>query len=136
MADEMEKGMPLESATPELPESEDHEEWIFTIKGSTGDVVKVERVASGERRELSLDEYAALYGAETTGAEVAEDYNAYAYDANAAYTYDPYGYEEGYYHGMADAAASLGQQTGSGLTPEEEAYYQGIADYAASVGLA
>jgi len=37
---------------------------------------------------------------------------------------------------MADLAASMGQQTGSGLTPEEEAYYQGIADYAANVGLA
>jgi transposase-like protein len=127
-------------ATPEAASLEDQEEWIFTLSRLTGDVLKVERVdpASGERRELSLDEYAALRGEEVEGAGVvvAEDYSAYGYDPYAAHTYDPYGYDEGYYQGMADLVASLSQQTGSGLTPEEQAYYQGIADYAASVGLA
>src|SRR6266404_4209904 len=114
MADETEKGAPPESKTPETAASEDHEEWIYTISRSSGEVVKVERVepASGERRELSLDEYAALSGEQSAGAGVAEDYSAYGYDPNAAFGYDPYGYEEGYQQGMADLAASLGQQTG------------------------
>jgi hypothetical protein len=144
MADENEKGgAPVSETTPgsapetipQAAESEDHEEWIFTVSRSSGEVVKVEKVeaASGERHELSLDEYAALCGEE---AAVAEDYSAYTHDPSTEHGYDPYGYEEGYYQGMADFAASVGLLDTSGLTPEEQAYYQGIADYAASVGLA
>jgi hypothetical protein len=39
------------------------EEWIYTVNSVTGVVVKIERVdkASGQRQELSAEEYAALY---------------------------------------------------------------------------
>jgi len=125
MADETKESAPPGSTTPEKAASEDHEEWIYTISRSSGEVVKVERVepASGERRELSLDEYAALSGEEAAEAEVAEDYSSYAYD--------PYGYEEGYYQGQADYEAALSGE--EELSPEEAAYYQGQADYEAAL---
>jgi hypothetical protein len=116
-----------EAAAAETGAADDSEEWIFTANRSTGEVVKVERVepATGERRELSLDEYGALWAAVQQGAEA----QAADYLASVAQTNYPYGYEAGYYQGLA---AALGY---AGLTPEQQAYYQGVADYAAYMGL-
>jgi hypothetical protein len=116
-----------EGAVAETGAANDSEEWIFTANRSTGEVVKVERVeaATGERRELSLDEYGALWAAVQQGAEA----QAADYLASVAQTNYPYGYEAGYYEGLA---AALGY---AGLTPEQQAYYQGVADYAAYMGL-
>jgi hypothetical protein len=107
--------------------ADDSEEWVFTANRSTGEVVKVERVeaATGERRELSLDEYSALWAAVQQGAEA----QAADYLASVGQTNYPYGYEAGYYQGLA---AALGY---AGMTPEQQAYYQGVADYAAYMGL-
>jgi hypothetical protein len=115
-----------EAAAAEVVAAEDNEEWIYTTSRSTGEVVKVERIVAetGERCELSLDEYAALWATIQQGAEA----QAAEYAASAAQGYDPYGYEEGYYQGLA----AMGY---TGLTPEQEAYYQGVADYAAYMGL-
>jgi hypothetical protein len=79
-------GSAPESASPVAAASENNEEWILTVDRSSGDVVKVERLdpASGERRELSLDEYAAF---SSEGAEVAEDYSAYGDGPYAEYTH-------------------------------------------------
>jgi hypothetical protein len=106
------------------PKHEETEEWVFTFNNATGEVTKVEKLgASGQRQELSQEEYAALLG-----------YGADYYDPTA----DPsYGYyEAGYYDGCADYEAAIsGAGYDSGYTPEEEAaYYQGIADYAALLG--
>jgi hypothetical protein len=116
-----------EVVAPETGATDDSEEWIFTASQSTGEVVKVERVepATGERRELSLDEYGALWATVQQGAEA----QAAEYLGSVAQTNYPHGYEAGYYDGLA---VVLGY---AGLTPEQQAYYQGVADYAAYRGL-
>lgn len=116
-----------EVAATETGAADDSEEWIFTANRSTGEVVKVECVepATGERRELSLDEYSALWAAVQQGAEA----QAAEYLGSVAQTNYPHGYEAGYYDGLA---AVLGY---AGLTPEQQAYCQGVADYAAYRGL-
>src|SRR5437870_169394 len=84
------KGVAAEAKDKSATPTEEHEEWIFTINSATGDLVKVEKVnkATGERQELSNEEYASYY---------AQAYAAYAYDPYAAtymgYGYAPYGYD-------------------------------------------
>ena len=126
--------MPAETkGAPEAaPQDPNLEEWIYTFSSTTGEVLKVERVdsGSGTRQELSLDEYSALAAVYGYGAE--EDVAA----AYAAASYDPYGYEEGYYQGIADFAASIGYDGGQGqMSSVEAAYHQAQADYAAALGL-
>jgi hypothetical protein len=117
-------------------------EWVFTFDPSTGETVKVEKIdkASGQRQELSEEEYAMLYSSEPSEFD-AESYGEYGNDPNAGvyagYSYDPYAYEGGYYQGMADYEAALQGTAEYGYGSEEEqAYYQGMADYAAAIGLA
>ena len=115
-------------------------EWVFTCDPSTGETIKVEKIdkASGQRQELSEEEYAMLYSSEPSEFD-AEGYGEYGNDPNAGYSYDPYAYEGGYYQGMADYEEALQgaaeAEYGYG-SEEEQAYYQGMADYAAAIGLA
>jgi len=101
------------------------EEWIFTLTNNTGELLKVERLdkASGERKELSEEEYSAWYSSAV---------NPYG-DTSAEYSFDPYTYETAYYHGMADYETALSQASQYGASPEEQAYYQGMADYEAAL---
>lgn len=123
------------SGTPEVlavvqtaPESE---EWIFTLTSKTGELLKVEKLdkASGERKELSDEEYTSLY-APTAGTE---------YDALASvygdYSFAPYTYESGYYQGLADYEAALNDASAVDYQAslEEHAYYQGMSDYEAAL---
>lgn len=117
-----EKGAALSPENPPSKETqpEESEEWVFTLNSKTGELLKVERLdkASGERKELSEEEYSIMYG----------------YDPNseaAAYSYyDPYGYLTAYYQGIADYEAAVNTAVAS---PEEEAYYQGMSDYGAAL---
>lgn len=142
---------PTESTTPAeagqptgTAEPPDSYELIYTVKGATGEVVKIEKVCEGKREELSEEEYgqmAALYGA---GA--AEDYDAAAlyaaygagYEDLTAYS-DAAAYAQAYYAGIADYAAAVEAAVAAqaaeeaGYSSEELAYYQGMADYAASL---
>jgi hypothetical protein len=115
-----------EQAQASVSESpaEQTEEWVFTLNSGTGEIVKAERVdkTSGQRQELSDDEYAALSGYGDPTAY----YAAQGYDPSAA-AYDPNAHalhEAGYYQGLADYEAAV---------QCEAAYYQGLADYEAAV---
>ena|SRR5438477_11759366 len=101
----------------------ENEERIFTFNTATGELVKVEKVepATGERKEISEEEYSLLYA-------WSDPYG----DAYAA-LYDPYGYEAAYYQGIADYQAALDGLASYGSSSEEQAYLQGMADYAASL---
>jgi hypothetical protein len=126
------------STAVESSKSDTHE-LVFTVKTSTGEVVKVETLdKNGARREFSDEQYSEL-AAYTSGANLT-GIEAYGYDPQgAAYAYgacpDP-SYEAGYYQGLADytAAVEASNAAAAAYTPEELAYYQGMADYAASVG--
>lgn len=105
------------------------EQWVLTF-GDNGEITKVERFEpeTGERKELSEEEYAAVYGTDSSGAS---DY--YGGDASGLEGYrdyaglDPSTYEAAYYHGVSDAIeAGYGS---SGMSTEEMAYYQGMQDY-------
>jgi hypothetical protein len=128
-----EKYMAAETTAKEgsaVGRGEAKEEYVVTLNGQTGELLKVERLEkSGERKELTDEEYASMYS--DYGAY--DDYSSYAFDTTA---YDPYGYEDAYYQGMSDFAATIGYDIWSqaGYSPEEAAYYQGMADYAAAVG--
>jgi hypothetical protein len=122
-------------------EADPTEEWVFTMSSLTGEIAKVEKIdkATGQRQEISEEEYAALSGYADPNAD---PYAAYY----AEYGYDPYAeqqaaeayavYEAGYYQAAAEYEAVLaGLTSGSGYTPEEEAaYLQGLADYEALLG--
>jgi hypothetical protein len=111
------------------------EEWVYTYDTATGEVTKVERLdPSGQRHELTEEEYAALAGFDPADYPAAADYPLDAtYDPYtsdyAASAYDPYGYEEGYWAGWADAGGAAPAGDGYGATPQEQAYYQGVMDY-------
>jgi hypothetical protein len=110
------------------PESE---EWIFTLTSSTGELLKVEKLdrASGERKELSDEEYTSLY-VSTAGPEYAALAGVYG-----DYSVDPYTFESGYYQGLADYEAALNDASAAEYQAslEQHAYYQGIADYGAAL---
>src|SRR5262249_46017033 len=111
----------------ERPQAEGNEEWIFTLNSLTGEVVRIEKSdpASGQRAELSDEEYVAVLGS-------GEDYSAYA-GLQEAYGYDPvaaaygsvviepYSFEAGYYHGMADYETALASAAPSSYSSEDEA---------------
>src|SRR5947209_8702119 len=84
-----EKIEPVKEATPDA-----HEEWVFTLRSNSGEVVKVEKLdkQTGNRVELSEEEYAALAASITPAAE-----QSAAYDAMALYTSDPELYQFAYY---------------------------------------
>ncbi len=109
------------------------EEWVLTIDLASGQTLAIARLdsATGQRKELSEEEYLALAGYDLSGAEdYSEVYGEDAYDpyAAAAGSYDPYGYEEGYYQGLADYEAMIAGAE-SDTSSIEAAYYQGMADY-------
>jgi hypothetical protein len=113
------------------------QEWIFTVNGSSGEVVKVEKrnTGTGEREEISQDEYAALTNAGAYQA-LAASYGTYAapQDPYYASSYDPY-YAAAYYQGASDYDAVVQAQLAAyTYSPVEQAYYQGIADYASALG--
>lgn len=129
---------------PVLPASggNDTQEIVFTIRASTGEVVKIETLGQGgARQELNDEEYATLAASLTPSAM------SDAMQLSAAAAMDPYSllyqgyaaagvdYEEAYYQGVNDYAAALQASVAEswGYTPEEIAYYQGMADYAASI---
>ena len=124
-----------------VTEADPTEEWVFTMNSLTGEIAKVEKIdkATGQRQELSEEEYAALSGyvsAEADpnaySAEYGEDPNAGEQGAAEAYAV----YEAGYYQAAAEYEAALaGLTSQSGYTPEEDAaYLQGLADYEALLG--
>jgi hypothetical protein len=144
MADPRERGsVPAKEAGIEraaAPGKEENEEWIFTTKVNTGELVKIEKVdrASGQRKELSDEEYASMYGFDPSSYGWGyEDYSSYGYDPFAgygSYAGDPYAYLNAYYQGIADYAAAVATDPSFyGYSSTEEAYYQGMADYAASL---
>lgn len=117
------------------------QEWIFTVNGSSGKVVKVEKhnTRTGEREEISQEEYAALTDAGAYQA-LAASYGAYASPQDAyqdpyyAASYDPY-YVAAYYQGASDYDAVVQAQLAAyTYSPVEQAYYQGMADYASALG--
>jgi len=115
---------PVKESTPVA-----HEEWVFTVHSNSGEVVKVEKLdkQTGNRVELSEEEYAALAASIAPATE-----QSAGYDAMALYASDPELYEYAYYHGLADYEASLlANYPTLAYSPEEVAYYQGAADYAA-----
>ena len=130
------------SVTSENPTSkeiqpEQLEEWVFTLNSKTGELLKVEKMdkASGERKELSEEEYSALYSGDPSGEAAALGYLTAYYqgiaDYEAAVSSAVASQEqEAYYQGIADYEAAL---SGAGTTAEEAAYYQGIADYEAAL---
>lgn len=108
-----------ESLTSKETQPEEREEWVFTLNSKTGELLKVEKLdkTSGERKELSEEEYSALYGSDPTSEA-------------AALSSDPYGYLTAYYQGIADYEAAINTAVAS---QEQEAYYQGMADYEAAL---
>lgn len=113
------------------------EEWVLTFSGQTGDVIKIEKLdkSTGQRTELTEEEYAAVAGQDLSGASDFADESAYYASAYG----DPYGLEEAYYQGVQDAyyqsmTESDPSQAAAGyeMTPEEAAYYQGVEDYVAA----
>jgi len=75
-------------------EEKANEDWIFTVSGETGEVVKVEteNKLTGERKEMSAEEYSALLGT----AYHPYRYTPYGY---SYFNYDPYaGYDPYSYH--------------------------------------
>lgn len=125
------KDSPSEAEQSSMQEPETAE-MVLTYDKNTGQVIRIENVdASGSRRELSEEEYAAFFGYSDAGAE--QD----AYDPSAvvyAITHQQAGFEQGYYQGLLEYEAALSGQTPSGYSPEEDAaYYQGMADYEALI---
>jgi hypothetical protein len=111
---------------------DEHEEWVFTLQCETGQVVKVEKLdkRSGNRVELSEEEYAALAASLAPAAE-----QPAGYDLEGLYASDPELYELAYFHGLTDYEATLlAHYPELTYTPEQLAYYQGAADYAAIYG--
>jgi hypothetical protein len=87
-----------------------NEEWVFTVNSVTGEVVKIERLepTTGDRLELSEQEYAAVAG---------RDFTAHRSEAEAAAESSQGNgndaYERGYRQAAADyEAALLGLQRG------------------------
>lgn len=80
---------PSSKATP--PAQSDTEQWIFTVRRSTGELVKVERAddAAGERTEMPVHEYLAQYQAQAGASSSGAGYSATA-APYAGYPYDPY----------------------------------------------
>jgi len=78
-------------------------------RGGAGRENRETQPETGERNELSEEEYAAVFGMGMSGAMGASTY------------------ESAYYQGASDAMdATYGA---SGMSPEEIAYYQGMTDY-------
>ncbi|HZI51394.1 MAG TPA: hypothetical protein VFE29_06190 [Terriglobia bacterium] len=75
--------------------AEDIEEWIFSVKSSTGEVVKIEQLdtKTGERKEIPLRDYAAACQSYYRP-RPAPAYRAYGFDPYAGP--DPYGYYQQY----------------------------------------
>lgn len=121
-----------EPSTPTVKSSQaSSEQWVVTF-GDSGEIVKVEKIDSdtGERKELSEEEYAAASGMDLSGASDYWDY--YGAGATGMEGYMGYGQPDlnayaAYYQGMSDAMqANYGNP---GMTAEEMAYYQGMVDY-------
>jgi hypothetical protein len=134
------KGTQAGSVAPETT-SPENEEWVFTIDTQTGEVHKVEKIdrVSGRRQELSEEEYLTLAGYDLSGADdysevqlEEEQYDPYTGDYGVE-SYDPYGFEEGYYQAWADCEAASGSEGFGYSYSPEDAYYQGFADYQAYV---
>jgi len=132
-----------DQAVAVLREDPDIHELVFTVRASTGEVLKVETLGKGAtRQELNEEEYAML-AASMVPAAMGLD----ALQPAAAAAVDPYAllyqgyvaagldFEGAYYQGVADYAAALQASTAQSwaATPEGMAYYQGMADYAASI---
>jgi len=99
-----------QSSSGNEPQAQQGEQWVITF-GEEGQVAKIEKLnaETGERNELSEEEYAAAFGMGVSGAMGASTY------------------ESAYYQGASDAMdATYGA---SGMSPEEIAYYQGMTDY-------
>jgi len=120
-------GEATSSESPELSGSET-EEIVFTCNQSTGEVIRIERLdASGGRQELTEEEYAQVFG---QGDQGSEEQGGEGF----AIAHQQVGFEQGYYHGLAEYEGALSAQATSGFSPEEEAaYHQGVADYHALV---
>lgn len=131
-------GDPAQASEPLVDQTE---EWVFTFNTSTGELVKAERIdkTSGQRQEVSDDEYAALSGfGDQTVYSHAERYDpsSLGSDPNAHSLY-----ELGYYQGLADyeqvahreAAYYQGMADYEAVVKRQAAYYQGMADYEASL---
>src|SRR5215471_8440604 len=132
MDEQQRKAAAMESAGAVGTEkAERGEQWIVTF-GENGEISKIEKVhsQSGDRQELSEEEYAAAAGWDLSGAS---DYSSYygsemeRMEGYPDYTFYPTGYEEAYYQGMSDAMEAV--YGSMGMTPEEMAYYQGMEDY-------
>jgi hypothetical protein len=105
------------------------EEWIYSYNSNTGELLKIERHASGERKELSQEEYAAVLGYEPS-AQVDEATMLQQAAWEAGYTQAIAEYEAALaYAAQADAAAQ-----NESLVVQQLAYYQGLSDYAAMLG--
>jgi hypothetical protein len=117
-----------------LTEGDPTEEWVFTMSSLTGEIVKAEKIdkTTGQRQELSDEEYAALSGyADPYAALSGNDPHAEQQAAEAHAVY-----EAGYYQAVVEYETVLaGLTSASGYTPAEEAaYLQGLADYEALLG--
>jgi hypothetical protein len=114
-------------------------ELVFTYDTSTGQFIKAERIdASGARQELTDEEYQLLGGYDPATYPTYLDYVSQPFDAytspQPAGSYDPYGYEEGYWRAMADyAAAASGAGVGyypqAGGSPQTVRFSQASAPY-------
>lgn len=128
-------GEATSSASPATAEAET-EEMVFTYNRNTGEVVRIEKVdQSGGRQELTEEEYAQFFGHGAQESEEQADQGVADQSAEAfAVAHQQLGFEQGYYHGLAEYEAALTTQAASGYSPEEEAaYHQGMADYHALV---
>ena len=81
-----------------------NEEWVFTVNRNTGEVSRIEKLdsATGERLELSEEEYAALAGRDFTAHQTETEAAAEIRAGNGGDAY-----ERGYRQAVADYEAAL-----------------------------
>jgi hypothetical protein len=117
-----EKPVPTSEA---LPQASSTQEWVVTVNNSDGTILKIEKLdaETGEREELSKDEYSTLYGYLNSFAlywQGANEFTTALFSADAPAL-------KSYYQGIADYY--MDQQREAAPSPQMQSYYQGIADY-------
>jgi hypothetical protein len=122
---------PNQEGSPKQPESAQGqasttaEEYVLTIAPDSREIVKVERLESGRRIELTEEEYASF-----SGLDPSQEPDFYAEFGE----YDAAAYAAGYNQALADIKAEYLQSESMPKSSAEAAYYQAVADYQAYFG--